>query len=179
MRTGRQQGFTLLELILVVALVIILFAVAIENLLPLRAAAERAAHVATVGNLRTAAGHEAIRRVLARHGPGLAEMDGANPIEWLVSPPAGYAGHLPANRYDEVSRAGWAFDPVDRVLFYRVRYPEYVEGAYPSPPGIRYQVVVSRTADGGVRDVSLVQLETAEWRLSGSEVKRWLNRITS
>lgn len=172
-----QAGFTLLELLVVIGLVIILFVTAIENLLPLRAAAERAAHAATVSGVRSAVGLEATRRVVQRGADGLEEMDRANPVAWLASPPSNYIGNVTAHDYRQIPRGGWGFDPASRVLFYRLRYPEYVEGGYAPPAGIRYRVEVRRTPGGGIREVGLIQLDEAQWRIEGSEVRRWLEQI--
>lgn len=171
-----SRGFTLLELIVVIALVIVLFATALENLLPLRGAAERAAVLSTVGNLRSAVGLEASLRAVRGGKDALLDMENGNPIDWLAVVPNTYAGEF--DRVDDVPAGSWAWLPSRQVLFYRVRYPEYVESDH-VPAGIRYRVVVERGSNGQPRAIVLKQLDAAEWDLSGSELKRWLEEMSS
>ena len=165
------RGFTLLELLVVVSLVVFLFLAAIENLLPMRGAAESAAFVAITGSLRSATGLEATRRVLDGGEAALHAMDGDNPLDWLAMAPEYHAvedGDLHA-----IARGEWAYADDSGMLFYRVRYPEYFEGSYTDPPGVRFRVTVTRTREG-IRNVQLDQLDTAAWTMEGSELRRWL-----
>lgn len=166
-------GFTLLELLVVVALVAFLFAAAIDNLLPLRGAAESAAFIATVGSLQSATGLEATRRVLGGGEAALLDMDGRNPIDWLAVKPERYSSTIPSGDLRHVARGHWAYDAGSGTLFYRVRYPQYFSGSHTNPHGIRFRVAVSHVR-GAVREVRLEQLDTAAWALEGSELRRWL-----
>lgn len=169
------KGFTLWELLVVIALIVFLFVTAIENLLPLRAEAERAALVTTVGKLRGAVGLESVRRVMQDDGGSLADLDGANPMNWLAVAPLNYSGET--RDFHSVARGGWGFDPATGVLFYRVRYPEYFEGSYDSPPGIRFRVIAKRRPGGDLDLVTLEQLDTGQWDTDGSELGRWLEAL--
>lgn len=172
---SNARGFTLWELMVVVALVVFLFAAAIENLLPLRGDAERAAVLTTVGTLRSAVGLEVSRRVLDGNGSSLASLDGANPMAFLAIPPASYAGTVDGGALEQTPRGAWVFVTDSGTLFYRVRYPEYFEGDFQSPPGIRFRVHVYRSDRGSITGVDLVQLDDAAWDTSGSEFMRWMN----
>jgi prepilin-type N-terminal cleavage/methylation domain-containing protein len=174
-----QQGFALLELLVVMALVVVLFVVAIENLLPLRGSAEHAAHIKTVNGLQSAIGLQATQQALRRGADGLAGIDGANPMDWLASPPAGYIGVIGPGDYETVPRGGWGFDAANGVLFYRFRYPEYVEGDFLAPPGVRYRVALERNPDGAAKKIGLRRVDWFEWRTDVSEIKRQLERIRS
>lgn len=178
--TGRtsyhSHGFTLWELLVVIALVIILFVTALENLLPLRGDAERTAHAYTVNALRSAIGLQATQRALQRRPDSLGEMRNGNPMQWLAIKPERYVGNISAGEYETVPHGGWAFDAGNRVLFYRFRYPEYVNGDFMAPPGVRYRLDVSEGADGNVRKIELRQLDWFEWRTDGSEIRRLLER---
>lgn len=165
-------GFTLLELLVVVSLVVFLFVATIENLLPLRAAAENAAFITTVGSLHSATGLEATRRVMDGGEAALGAMEGGNPMEWLAVAPADYRLIDNGDLHD-VARGAWVYDADSRTLFYRVRYPEYFDGSFTDPHGVRFRVTVARSRNG-VRDVRLAQLDTAAWTTDGSELRRWL-----
>lgn len=164
-------GFTLLELLVVVSLVVFLFGTAIESLLPLRGAAESAAFARMTGNLQSAMGLEATRRVLNGGEAALREMDGDNPMDWLALKPGSVT--IRDGDFHALDRGGWGYDERSGVLFYRVRYPEYFDGSYNDPDGVRFRVTVSRTG-GILRNVQLVQLDSATWTTEGSELRRWL-----
>ncbi|HEX7047364.1 MAG TPA: hypothetical protein VF275_07320 [Gammaproteobacteria bacterium] len=155
----------------VVALVVFLFIAAVENLLPLRAEAERATVAATIGSLQSALGMESIRRVMARDDETLNTMAGANPMEWLAVKPSTYSGVI--DSVDDVARGHWGF-LANGTLFYRVRYPEYFEGGFMEPPGLRFRVVAERSASGNLRGVELEQLDAGDWTTDGSEIGRLL-----
>lgn len=163
-----QRGFTLLELVVVVVLVVLLFVTAIENLLPLRGEAERAALMSTIGGLQSATGLEASRRAVIDSAK-LAAMDGDNPMAWLALTPATYVGDI--DSYTDLARGQWGYMPGSGILFYRVRYPEYFEGDFDQPAGIRFRVTVDRR-NGRMNGIRLAQLDRGEWRMDGSEIAR-------
>lgn len=133
--------------------------------------------MSTVGGLRSAVGMESTRRVLTEGTAGIAVMAGGNPMDWLAVPPATYAGVMADGDYHVVPHGSWSFDRDNGLLFYRVRYPEYFEGAFTQPPGIRYRVNVVRDPDGGISQLELMQLDAAQWATSGSEIGRWIQQL--
>ncbi|MBW3568300.1 MAG: hypothetical protein KY410_10165, partial [Proteobacteria bacterium] len=94
---------------LVIALVIVLFLAGIDSLLPLRGAAEKTAHTLTVAALQSAVGFEMTDRVINEGMRGLAQMESANPVDWLQAPMANYHGRIVSEDYDEIPRRHWAF----------------------------------------------------------------------
>ena len=134
------QGFSLLELVIVIILVALLFTVAMNRLAPLRGDAE-AAHVATViGSLRSAIGLEAASRVV-REGPqGLAELEGINPMTLLQEVPEQYVGIRRTGQSNDIAEGSWYFDDVDGLLVYRVRFPQHLEASPPSPVELQWQI---------------------------------------
>lgn len=175
-RRTANTGFTLWELLVVVALVVFLFVTAIENLLPLRAEAEQAAFVTTVGQLRSALGMETVRRAMQEPAAALSEIDGANPMDWLAVAPLSYSGES-EDGFRSVAPGSWSFDPATGVLFYRVRYPGYFAGSFESPPGVRFRVTAKRDGRGKLEQVTLEQLDSGEWQAVGSELGRWLEAL--
>lgn len=126
--TGRQSGFTLLELVLVVILVVLLFMTAWWRLMPLRGDAE-AAHVATtIGSLRSALGLETAERIVESSVEKAVELEGSNPMNLLAQAPGNYLGEVnPADSAD-IEPGSWYFEPASGELRYRVRFPEYLTG---------------------------------------------------
>lgn len=173
MKPRMTQGFTLWELMVVVALIVFLFVAAIENLLPLRGEAERSAVLATVGTLQSALGMEAIRRTMDGGGVSVGAMVGANPMDWLAVKPANYAGVIDGGMED-LPPGHWGYDAEKKILFYRVRYPEYFRGSSMEPPGMRFRVVAKRNARGKLNGMKLEPLDAGTWITDGSEISRLL-----
>jgi len=172
MKQRRGFGFTLWELMIVIALIVIFILAAIENLLPLRGAAEQAAQSTTAAALSSAVSLESMERVLTSGLGSLREMENANPVDWLRVPMANYAGVVPGGSYHDVPEGQWAFDESAGVVIYRVRYPEYFDGSFLQPPAIRYRVKLLHGAGGMPNGIRLEQLDSATWTVDGSELKR-------
>lgn len=141
------RGFTLLELVIVIILVVILFLTATWRLLPLRGDAE-AAHVATtIGTLRSNLGLVVAERIVKDSLASAARLDGANPMSLLAQPPGNYIGERSPDSEKEISGGSWYFDPNTDQLRYRVRFPQYLEDATAHGP-----VDLSWTVRLGYRD---------------------------
>jgi len=163
----QSRGFTLLEMIVVMVLVMIFVLAALENLLPLRAQAERAAQMKVLGSLRSAIGLKAAQAVMHEGMAGVRAMHAANPMDWLQAPPPGYAGTV--TTMHAIAPGQWAFVAGADLVVYRVRFAEYVKGS----PVLRYRVEVE-SSGGSVTGVRLVALDEAEWEFEGSDLARWL-----
>jgi prepilin-type N-terminal cleavage/methylation domain-containing protein len=177
MLPARQRGWTLLELIIVVALVVILFVAAFEHLLPLRGAAERVAVESTLGALRSALGLEASHRAVKGRLADILAMEGDNPMDWLDVTPPGYRASFEPG---EAPRPGeWYFDPANRELVYVLRYPEYVFREI-DEPALRWRVTrLATPAERGPRvSIDLVPTRAYAWlpRAGASEVLAWIER---
>ncbi|MGK7297109.1 MAG: type II secretion system protein [Candidatus Wenzhouxiangella sp. M2_3B_020] len=147
----RQAGFTLLEIVIVVALVILLFLVAIDRILPLRGQAE-AAHVRqVVGTLRSSLGLAVAERVLGQGLDSVDSLAGSDPMRLLAEPPDNYAGALRAGDVPEPGT--WYFDPRTGRLGYRVEFTGYLAGA-PEAASLHWRVAVDYD-DGKPRWVHL------------------------
>lgn len=144
-----QRGFTLLELIIVIILVVLLFLVAFDRLLPLRGQAE-AAHVAsTVGTLRSALGMSTAQRVLEDGISGLSELNESNPMALLAKPPDNYMGEIESADDEEVPRGRWYFERASDRLGYRVRYPQYLQQPGDDTVHLTWRVTLSFTDKDG------------------------------
>lgn len=185
----RERGFTLLELIAVIGLVIILVAVALENLMPLRGAAERASVQTTIGHLRSATSLELTRRILKKDAGDVGDMDRANPFEYLTAAPSSYGGSIALRDVRSLERGRWYYDRNRGLVLYRVRWPSYFEGGPGGVPRIRMRVELSYTDKNGngrfdrgedsLHGIRIEPLESFRWSTEGSQIGRWIDSWTS
>ena len=160
------RGFTLLELLVVIAVVVLVYAAAMRNLLPLRGQAEEATFLSTVAALRSSVSMETSRR-LVRDGIGeVIEMDGMNPVDLLRVAPRNYVGAIDGEDTD-VCAGCWGFDKATGTLLYRVEYRQYFVAPHSL---VRFDVHVARAATGAVLGVHLRQLDAADWQAHSPEI---------
>jgi len=173
-RPQSSGGFTLLELVIVITLVVLLFLTAFWRLLPLRGDAE-AAHVATtIGTLRSNLGVVVTERILSDSLDSVALLEGANPMTLLAQPPGNYLGEVDAREDRPIAGGSWYFDTASRELRYRVRYPQYLhDNTTDEPHELAWRVQLSfadRNDDGryqpdedALRGVRLSARDNPRW----------------
>jgi len=115
----KSQGFSLVELLVVVIAVGILAGTVLERVLPLIGRAQHAAFMQTRADLETALLLEAAERITRGEAESLASLAGTNPMSLLLRPPGNYVGSFAADD-DEAPAASWYFDEHARRLVYRV-----------------------------------------------------------
>ena len=167
------QGFTLLELVVVMVLVSILALVALDRVWLLRAQAERAAVTTVAGNIRSALGMEVAKYALANELYKIAALEGSNPVTLLAQAPGEYVGEIT----DEAAikdKGIWYFNSQSKMLVYRVQFDEYFKSDL-NAPFIRFQVKLrygdknnngkfdfkTDTIDG----LDLVSMDTYHWEI--------------
>lgn len=165
---SRHQGFTLLELVLVILIISILGIAAIDRLLEYRVDAERAMVQTVVGNLRSGLGMEVAKRVARNEIRSIKNLQNSNPITLLAQPPDNYIGEITDE--SQVSEAGvWYFDTENSALVYRIRFSDYFRTPLPGPARVRYRIeLVHANGPNGeettqVAGLNLVPLENYQW----------------
>ena len=83
----KECGFSLLELILVIAIISVLFTVAVDKLLILKVEAERTAMSQILGSLRSAMGIQVASHISKDRVNELTESVNSNPMDWLSENP--------------------------------------------------------------------------------------------
>lgn len=144
---GRTAGFTLFELVLVVALVATFAAVALEKLMRYQEQGEKVAMEQTVSVLRSALVLRFAGQVASGMGIDTAGIAEENPMDWLARQPDGYIGALYDPPYDEVPKGSWYFDRKTSELAYRPRLTRFF---IPGPEGrelIRFRAVARVVLD--------------------------------
>lgn len=172
----RGRGFSLFELVLVIAIISILVAVALDRLLPYIDEAERVAVLRVEGQLRSTLVMEAAERIVRGESAGIGELNASNPVKFLLEPPKNYVGELDSQQVGEAPVRHWYFDRGAGRLVYRVGEPYALSATEPpdEDPAFAVRVeYVDRDGNGGFdasRDelygVRLVRVAGAEWLAS-------------
>ena len=135
-----RRGFTLLELVIVICIIAVLVAFALQRLLGLRVEAERVAMEEVLGALRAGVAMQAVSHIAQHRDGALALLHGSNPMDSLVQAPSNYLGELDAADAARAPAGRWYFDRAERLLVYRIRYAGYFETEFANPPRARFRV---------------------------------------
>lgn len=114
------RGFTLLELMVVCALVGTLAAVALGRLWDLQADVEEVMAEQVVGALKNAARIRAVELMSAARWDEFRSMPRHNPFDWLEEQPRNYRGELPGSP----EPGNWYFDRKSSVAIYYIKHGE-------------------------------------------------------
>lgn len=128
----------------------------LQKIRDIEAYSEKLLVEATVRNMRTGLLLAQGEAALENKGRDEVLRVGANPVLWLGSPPAGYAGDCPEKR-PALAAGAWCFDLQAHELVYRVHYPERLRSRDGGREEmIRWAVVAaSKTRDGRVSGLRL------------------------
>jgi prepilin-type N-terminal cleavage/methylation domain-containing protein len=168
-RAGPRSGFTLLEMVLVVAIVSVLVIIALDKLSGVRVDAERVAMETVIGSLESALNVTLASHAVKGRLEALAALAGSNPMDLLAKTPRNYLGALSAPDPHAIQGYAWYFDRGAGALVYRVQNVEYFATDLPGPARARWRVaLVFDDFDGdgayqpGLDAVEGLRLETLE-----------------
>ena len=177
MRAKRARGFSLLELLIVIVVVGLLLAIAVERLLKMRFEAERAMVQSVMSALRSALYLDFAAAATSGRMARLDTAGGSNPMALLAERPETYAGEFFGADPKLFEPGTWYFDTRDRTLVYMVRFPERFVTPLGGPPRARLKVEPDYDdLDGNgrfdpgrdpVRGLKLVPVEAFYWKTEG------------
>ena len=137
---GRQTGFTLFELIVVVCVVAIMAGILLNRLRVYEEAAEKAAMQQTAAAIKSALQMRVAAYMISARDKEIENLRNENPVSWLQEKPAEYAGEFYADAYARVRPGSWYFDLARRELIYVI---DLGANFKPGPDGrkwVRYRV---------------------------------------
>ncbi|MDH3614698.1 MAG: prepilin-type N-terminal cleavage/methylation domain-containing protein [Gammaproteobacteria bacterium] len=115
-----SPGFSLLELIVVIVIISILVAVALDRLLPYIDEAERIGVLTFESQIKSTLMVAAAKRIAGGKAASISELDGSNPMHLMLETPDNYVGELRGYDKNSVPRRNWYFDLNTRRLVYRI-----------------------------------------------------------
>lgn len=128
-----QHGFSLFELVVVICLFSILVGVFVHRFLFLQELAEKTAMETTVINMRTGMRYQLAELMVQGRSYEMSAMLERNPIVWLTTPPANYAGEFDEASAEPIPPGNWYFDKKRRELVYQPRHHEYIQDSKIQP----------------------------------------------
>ena len=137
----RSAGFSLLELVVVIVLISVLLAVAIDRLLVMKAQAESRAMEQVVGNIRSAITIRIVTLLVRSRTAEVADLAGSNPMLTLAETPQNYLGELFGPDPATLAPGSWYFDTRDRALVYLVESADYFESRLGPPGRARFTIL--------------------------------------
>ncbi len=123
--TKRCDGFSLLEIIVVVIIVSILFTLALSYLFKWRIAAERTSFKKLTSEMNSAIKLEVTAHYARGRLQDIVKLVGSNPLNYAIEKPNGYVGEKTTPNLLELNPGDWVYDTSKKLLIYRVRYPEH------------------------------------------------------
>jgi prepilin-type N-terminal cleavage/methylation domain-containing protein len=161
-----QAGFTLLEMVVAITLVIVLYVTVMDRLLPLRGDAEAAAVATVAGTLRSALGLEVAALLLRGDADAVEELAGTNPVRFLAEIPDNYIGEVSGVNPASLPIGSWYFDSAAGELVYLVRYTEYFSTDLPGPPRLAFRVITVHNERDELAGVRLERVNEYVWTRS-------------
>lgn len=135
-----QKGFTLIELIVVITIVVLLTTVFLDRMWYYQERAEKTAMVEVAGTIQSALLMQFGRMVVRGQEAAIGTLASENPMRWLAKMPANYAGEFFDPQPGVVPSGNWAFDLGSHELIY---IPERTDFFVPDKDGkkwVRYRV---------------------------------------
>ena len=168
-----NDGFSLLELVIVIVMISVLLVLAISRLLALQVDAERVTMQTVVGTLRSSIGMKVAESIVKSKVAGLAKFAGSNPMNLLAETPHNYLGEFDGVDPASLADGNWYFDKRTRMLVYLVRNKGFFAGGLPNPPRASFTVklVYSDKNGNGLFDQGIDEIEGL--RLSPAEPYSW------
>ncbi|TAJ78928.1 MAG: type II secretion system protein [Gallionellaceae bacterium] len=152
--TRYSKGFSLIELVIVVAIVSLLMSVLLDRVWYYQEMAEKTAMEETVGALQSALSMRHGKNYVRGNPDDISPMSTENPMKWLQKLPRNYSGEFYDPSPRSVAPGNWVFDLRTRELIY---VPDRTEHFVPGKDGkkwVRFHVNVQyeQVVRGGINE---------------------------
>lgn len=114
----RQTGLSRLEFSMVLAVLAIIWLVALNRFNELQELGEKTAVEMTISNARSGLRWEMSDRIMTKREASIVDLAGGNPVRWMENPPNEYLGEFPAAP-EKFPPGSWYFDALRKELRYR------------------------------------------------------------
>jgi len=140
---GLACGFTLLELIAVIAIIVLLMGLYLQRMPFYQEQAEKAAMESVAASIQSGLTLQ-FGMLLTRGQPSdVAVLTQENPVNWLQKPPRNYAGEYFDPTPSSAEPGSWVFDLKSRELIYLPRITSHFKPGRDGRKWIRFHVVIS------------------------------------
>lgn len=170
----KRAGFTLIEMIVVVAIVSILAGFLLNRVSFYQEQAEKVAMEQVLGNIRSAL-HLQLAVLVARNkASDIPRLVKQNPMSWLAEKPSNYVGEYFSVQPGDVVSGSWYFELKDKNLVYLVHNGNNLNVEVGSQKQLRFRVSLltsarsaqepDKTADNGsIEGVILEPIAPYTW----------------
>ena len=131
MSARRQQGFTLIELVVVIIIISGLLYFAFDRLLKLEVQAERASMAQVIGNINSALAMVISKHIAQGNITGLNKYIDSNPMDLMAQTPPSYLGSFSGQPPQLAKGQAWYFDQQAHSLVYVTGSPQYFKSDGP------------------------------------------------
>ena len=121
----RQRGFTLFELVVVIAVTSVLAIILLNRLWYYQEVAEKTAMEMTVMNMRSGLRLRIADLMMQDRMGEAVQLMQENPITWLETLPPNYRGHTAGSKQTALIPGSWYFDTGRQELVYQVQHDRF------------------------------------------------------
>ena len=137
---GREAGFTLFELIVVICIVSVMGFILLDRLQVYREGAEKAVMEQTAAAIKSALQMRVASYMIHGREDEMENLRTENPVKWLQERPNNYAGEFYADAYARVRPGSWYFDLARREFIYVVDLGAHFKPDAEGRKWVRYRV---------------------------------------
>lgn len=123
----KQRGFTLFELVTIIAIIGVLITVLLNRLYYYQEMAEKTVMEMTVMNMRSGLRLRIADLKMQSRMNEMEQLVQENPINWLETLPTNYRGELTGTQQHDLAPGNWYFDTGRQELVYVVQHDRFFE----------------------------------------------------
>lgn len=149
-----MRGFSLLELVIVIAIISLLMSVFLERVWYYQEMAEKTAMEEDAGAIQNALSMQYGKHYLRGNQDEISRLATENPVKWLQRLPKNYAGEFYDPTPNSVSPGSWVFDLRKHELIYVPNSTEHFEPGADGKKWIRFHVRIQyeQIVRGGIKE---------------------------